>query len=268
MQEIFHPAEAQAQENSRIYKLKTLKMIPQHHVPTKMDNEWHWTVNGDSETYILATSPPVGWFTLIQLKKKEEGHYMIDGMDLLRDDFNKIEPGLYEWVKRAVTIHQHAEDLRKEFGYNKAIELGGRTYKVQLNPRSGEVSVGIEGHTIVSNRSTLTDHEPELMYISSGRVMSKIIDYLAPFWKDMEDRPEEKLSTPFVFYNVHSFKVDGDQYEIAYVPEADMLYLKMPDRTIKTHVDILDTCAELNEIHRGHLAPLVRKFVDSVWAVG
>lgn len=187
-----------------------------------------------------------------------------DAIMINRIRYNKIEPGLTQWLYMCLSESMRLYTIEKFKPVVKNINVDGLIYRVEFYQHKGDVKIIMPGRAFLCSRMIMSEAQPEVHFMENGKVFEKIVDLLYAAGVD-EVLQEPKLINGynFVFNNTVPVEIGRRTYIIEFDQDNDMFYLAHSGRVVMSHLDYYEKdVPELAYLHDGSVLKEIQEFLS------
>lgn len=160
-----------------------------------------------------------------------------------KDTFEKLDPGLHEWMLRVANIDGEGKFLPWPI-QRRYLDVEGQQVEVSGNARAGEITLRTDSTIIISFISELCTHNDELNYMERGQLLTRMSEALvetegAESILPPEDR-DDFIQLPQEYSGFNRITINGNVYLLMLKPELDLAILIIPKLTFSGKADVFE----------------------------
>lgn len=201
---------------------------------------------------------------LLRFPDGREERSSTDAIMINRIRYNKIEPGLTQWLYMCLSESMRLHTLERFKPMVKNINVDGLIYRVEYFEHNGDVKIIMPGRAFLCSRLMMSVEYPEVHQLENGKVYAKITDMLsAAKVDDSSQEPKLINGYNFVFNNTVPVEIGRRTYIIEFDQDNDMVYLAHSGRVVMSHVDyFVKDVPELAYLHDGSVLEQIQEFLS------
>jgi hypothetical protein len=251
----------------RYIKKNNRKMFPyiENIVPTRViaGNYTFEAQIGEGKTFLTTFCIDEDKY-LIRFPDGKEERNSTDAIMLNRIRYNKIEPGLTQWLYMCLSKSMELYTLERYKPISKNISVDGLVYRLEYYQHNQDMKITMPGQAIICSRLAVTEKCHDILQMENMKVSLKVYDMLACSDLPSEGKEPKPLSGfSYVFKNTEPIEIGRRTYTMDYDPEADLIYLAHSGRIVMTQLNYFEKDApELAYLHEGKVLKAIHAFLE------
>ncbi len=216
----------------------------------KGDGTWFFSAELSSGYYELEVTPHLFLYKIL-LPNGKKINGTIPTLLTKIESFHQ-DPELKDWLEGALSWKDRKTNYQ-DWNKTDKFELGGKSYSMTSNVRTGDIELNFGAEIYVSQRQNLGTAYPEIYGIKRGELSELITAVVADAKGEDEDGSVDTIiNLPVSSNKVEHYEISGLEVWIAYEPDGELLVLHLSSRVELTHISTIEhDVAEFRSLHDG-----------------